>query len=94
MDVVVWTADCEDWTQRPEEDLAARAVAASRPGAVLLLHDALADDPEDPSPAPRLDRARIADLVLAGLAAHGYRSVSLSELLEGRPAHRTAWFRP
>jgi peptidoglycan/xylan/chitin deacetylase (PgdA/CDA1 family) len=94
MEVVVWSADCEDWVERPEEEIARQAVEASRPGAVLLLHDALAADPDDPAPDPPLDRPKIADLVLTGLAGRGYRSLTLTELLEGRRAHRTAWFRP
>lgn len=94
LEVVVWSADCEDWTERPEEDIAREALEATGPGAVLLLHDALAADPEEPTPAPALDRPKIADLVLSGLARRGYRALSLSELLEGRRPHRTAWFRP
>jgi peptidoglycan/xylan/chitin deacetylase (PgdA/CDA1 family) len=94
MQVVVWSADCEDWVQRAEAEIAQRAVAGVRPGAVLLLHDALAADPDEPAPDPALDRPRIADLVLAGLAARGLRPVSVSELLHGRRVHRTAWFRP
>lgn len=94
LDVVVWTADCDDWSERPEEEIARQALAAVRPGAVLLLHDALAADPEEPAPAPALDRAKIADLVLTGMRERGYECVSVSELLTGRPAHRTAWFRP
>jgi peptidoglycan/xylan/chitin deacetylase (PgdA/CDA1 family) len=94
LDVVVWTADCDDWSERSEEDIAAQALAAIRPGAVLLLHDALAADPEEPAPAPALDRGKITDLVLSGLRERGYQSASVSGLLEGRPAHRTAWFRP
>jgi len=94
IDVVVWTADCEDWVQRPEERIAQQAIEAARPGAVLLLHDSLAADPDEPLDNPTLDRPKIADLVLAGLDERGYRAVSMSELLQGRQAHRTAWFRP
>jgi peptidoglycan/xylan/chitin deacetylase (PgdA/CDA1 family) len=94
LDVVVWTADCDDWSERPEEDIARQALAAVRPGAVLLLHDALAADPDDPAPDPPLDRPKITELLLAGLGERGYRSVSMTGLLEGRQAHRTAWFRP
>lgn len=94
MNVVVWTADCEDWEQHPEELIAQRAIDAASPGGVLLLHDSLAADPEVPASDPDLDRERIADLVVAGLRARGLRAVSVSELLAGRPLHRTAWFRP
>lgn len=94
MNVVVWSADCEDWEQHPESVIARRAIEAASPGGVLLLHDSLAADPESPGSDPVLDREKIADLVVAGLRARGLRAVSVSELLAGRPLHRTAWFRP
>lgn len=94
LDVVVWSADCADWEQHPESEIARRAVAGAAAGGVLLLHDALAADPELPAREPTLDRPRIVDLVLAGLHERSLRAVSMSELLSGRRAHRTAWFRP
>lgn len=94
MRVVVWSADCQDWTQQPEQLIAQRAVETLVPGAVLLLHDSLAADPEVPAPNPNLDRARIVDLVLTGIDARQLQGVSVSELLTGRRPHLTAWFRP
>jgi len=94
LQVVVWSADCADWEQHAESEIARRAVAGAAPGGVLLMHDALAADPELPASEPVLDRPRIVDLVLSGLREHGLRAVSVSELLSGRRAHRTAWFRP
>jgi peptidoglycan/xylan/chitin deacetylase (PgdA/CDA1 family) len=94
MEVVVWSADCDDWVQRPEEQIAEIAVAVAAPGAVLLLHDGMASDPGTPPPNVAIDRARMTSLVLEGLVKGGYRALSLTALLEGRPAHRTAWFRP
>jgi peptidoglycan/xylan/chitin deacetylase (PgdA/CDA1 family) len=94
MDVVVWSADCSDWEQRPEQEIADQATAAARPGAIVLLHDALAADPEVPAPDPRLDRPGIVHLVLSGLKERGLRAVSLEVLLASGRAHRTAWFRP
>ncbi len=94
MEVVVWSADCEDWAQRPEQDIARQAMEAAEPGGVLLLHDAIAYDPREVFSPPELDRPKIADLLLSALTERGYRSLSISALLDGRPAHRTAWFRP
>lgn len=94
MDVVVWSADCEDWVQRPEEEIAKQAVDAAQPGGVLLLHDAIAADACEQTLDLALDRQAIADRVLTGLAERDYRAFSVSALLDGRPAHRTAWFRP
>jgi peptidoglycan/xylan/chitin deacetylase (PgdA/CDA1 family) len=94
MDVVVWSADCEDWVQRPEEQIAHKAIEAVQPGSVLLLHDAIAHDEGEPAPELALDRSKITDLALKGLAERGYRALSVSALLKGRRAHYTAWFRP
>jgi peptidoglycan/xylan/chitin deacetylase (PgdA/CDA1 family) len=94
MDVVVWSVDCEDWEQHQELDIATRGVRAAQPGGIVLLHDSLAADPATPVAAPILDRPKIADLLLLGLAERGLQAVSVSALLQGRRAHRTAWFRP
>jgi peptidoglycan/xylan/chitin deacetylase (PgdA/CDA1 family) len=94
MDVVVWSADCEDWVQRPEEEIARQAVDAARPGGVLLVHDATAADTNERVFVPVLDRPAIAERILKGLAERGYRVLSMSALLDGRRAHRTLWFRP
>lgn len=94
MQVVVWSDDCQDWTQQPEQIIAQRAVDTVKSGSVLLLHDSLAADPEVPAPNPSLDRARIVELVLRGLDARGIRGVSVTELLTDRRVHLTAWFRP
>ena len=95
LDVVVWSVDCEDWVQRPEEEIAQQAIDAAQPGCVLLLHDATAAETrERRTLVPRLDRSAIADRVLTGLAERGYKALSVSALLDGRRAHRTAWFRP
>jgi peptidoglycan/xylan/chitin deacetylase (PgdA/CDA1 family) len=94
MESVVWSADCDDWTQHPEEHIADLAVAAASPGAILLLHDVLADSPPDPSYRLILDRRKIVELVLGGLTSRSFQSVSLSELLRLGDVHRTLWFRP
>ena len=94
MESVVWSADCDDWSQHPESVIAERAVGAASPGGLLLLHDALAGDPLDPACHPTLDRRKIVELVVEGLASRGYRSVSLSKLLGLGQVHRTLWFRP
>jgi hypothetical protein len=93
MESIVWSADCADWTEQPEEAIARRALDGAMPGAVLLLHDTLANDPRVAVEDPNLDRRALVDLVLTGLAAKGLRSVALSELLRNGEAHRTMWFR-
>jgi peptidoglycan/xylan/chitin deacetylase (PgdA/CDA1 family) len=94
MESVVWSADCDDWSQHPEGVIAERAISAASPGAVLLLHDVLAESPFDPAHPPTLDRRRVVELVVDGLASQGFRSVSLANLLRLGDVHRTLWFRP
>jgi peptidoglycan/xylan/chitin deacetylase (PgdA/CDA1 family) len=94
MESVVWSADCDDWSERPEVVISERAISAAAPGALLLLHDALAGNPLDPASHPTLDRRRLVELIVDGLASQGFRSVSLSELLRLGEVHRTLWFRP
>ena len=94
MEIIAWSADCADWTDRPEADIAAQAVGSAKAGGILLLHDTLAADPEETVPAVSLDRAVLTDLILRGLKERGLAGVSVEGLLSGRRAHRTAWFRP
>lgn len=93
LEVVVWSADCDDWSQHPPERIAGKAIAQATPGAVLLLHDTLAADPLDPMALPDLDRAMIVKFVLDGLGSRGLNSVSLGTLMGNGNAHRTMWFR-
>lgn len=93
MQVVVWSADCDDWSQHAEGEIADRALSSATPGAILLLHDTLAADPLDPAIHPDLDRAKIVALILEGLRGRGLESLSLSKLLDKGDVHRTLWFR-
>ncbi len=93
LEVVVWAADVADWTA----DAAAvvrSGLERARPGAVMLLHDAYAPDPEAPEPGPDLDRRAVLDALLPAWAEAGYALESVDGLLRGRRARRTAWFRP
>lgn len=89
LEVVVWSADCDDWNEHREAAIADRALAGAKRGAILLLHDCLADA----ATQPRVERAEVVRLVVAGLATRGMASVGLGTLLEiGKPS-RTLWFR-
>jgi hypothetical protein len=91
--VVVWSADCDDWSQHPEGEIADKVLRAALPGAIVLMHDTLAPDSMGSSDLPTLDRAKIVELTLANLQSQGMKAVSLSELLRDGKAHRTLWFR-
>jgi peptidoglycan/xylan/chitin deacetylase (PgdA/CDA1 family) len=94
LDVVVWGPYAEDWLDGSPSEVAARALARTAPGDVLLLHDAYEVPPGDPAPPPTFDRGEVTRELLAGLTDRGLRATSVSGLLRtGRP-WRTAWFRP
>src|SRR4029079_12751002 len=68
LEVVVWSADARDWDPDPPAEVAGRALAGWRPGAILLLHDGRADGRADAEgTGSRSDRGATAGLVLAGL---------------------------
>ena len=93
---VVWSAEGEDWVSQPPSCVAARVMAPLRPGGIVLLHDALAGDPREPSkPDPLRDiRGDVAAAVLNGLVARDLKGTTIGNLVaQGRP-HLTAWFRP
>ena len=93
LDVVVWSADAEDWTDQTPDECADRARARLEPGGILLLHDGFAPEHGSDEPPPSLERAAALDLLLRGLAEDGYRATSVGKLLDLYPARRTAWFR-
>lgn len=93
MDVVVWSADAADWEDAPVADVAARGVAALRPGGVLLLHDRLEPGEGEPSPVTTFDRADVVHRILNELELVGRSSRTMSDLVRDH-ARRTAWFRP
>jgi peptidoglycan/xylan/chitin deacetylase (PgdA/CDA1 family) len=92
LEVVVWSVDARDWEPDPPAEVAARALTASRPGAVILLHDGRADD--DGPDRPGFERGAIATRLLAGLAERDLASASLTRALAGGRPGRALWFRP
>jgi peptidoglycan/xylan/chitin deacetylase (PgdA/CDA1 family) len=93
LDVVVWSADAEDWIDQTPTECAARGRAGLEPGGILLLHDGFAPEYGSDEPPPSLERAAALDLLLSGMAEDGYRATSVGKLLSTFPARRTAWFR-
>jgi peptidoglycan-N-acetylglucosamine deacetylase len=98
MQVVYWTAWAQDWFDDTAEAVAARAVRARHPGAVLLLHDTTDDTPVDsagdaPGAAPSrgrptFSRGEVTARVLDALLADGYRVVPVGELISRHPVVR------
>jgi len=98
MDVVVWSADGEDWVDQPAESIAARAVTGSEPGGIVLLHEISRPEPgrepEVASPPRSFDPVVVARLTIAGLRGRGLEPMSVGELVEAGGARRSVWFRP
>jgi peptidoglycan/xylan/chitin deacetylase (PgdA/CDA1 family) len=92
--VVVWSADARDWVDRPPARVAADALAALHPGAILLFHDTLAPDPDRSSAVTTFDRVAACASILGGVTARGWRAASVGELVTSARPVRTAWFRP
>jgi len=82
MRTVLWTCSPRDWTQPGATTIARRVLSGSRRGAIVLLHDAKYDDPEE----NRDQTVRALPVIIDGLRNQGYRLVSLPELIAGRPA--------
>lgn len=94
MEVVAWSSDCADWTDRAESAISTDAVESVSPGSILLLHDTLAAGPDEVLPDVGIDRPMLIGLILKGLRSRGLSSLSIEGLLASGHAHRTGWFRP
>jgi len=76
--VVTWSVHSRDTRLSSPRTIADRVLKRARPGDIILLHDG--------SDRPDVSRAHTVDataLILAGLAARGLRSTTVSELLTG-----------
>ena len=70
--VVMWNGDAGDWRGLPASQVAANALAAAKPGAIIVFHTQWNSDAALPA-------------VLKGLKAKGLKAVSLAQLCAGRP---------
>ncbi|MFN8081046.1 MAG: polysaccharide deacetylase family protein [Kineosporiaceae bacterium] len=93
LEVVFWTAWAQDWLQEPAESIAARAVTAGHPGAILLLHDTTGDATPE-RPAPTFSRAEVTARVVDLLHGGGYRLMPAGALLAAYPAVRAVTITP
>lgn len=84
LDLIIWSGDAHDWVHDSEVGIAARAIDAVFPGAIILLHDARAD-PETlakDEDLPRFDRAEVLEHILTAMRARGYSERTVSELMQ------------
>ena len=94
LDVVVWGPAAYDWVDGSPGELAARALAGTGPGDVLLLHDGFEVPAGDRTPRPTFDRGEMTRALLAGLTERGLRATSVGALMAAGRPWRTAWFSP
>jgi peptidoglycan/xylan/chitin deacetylase (PgdA/CDA1 family) len=87
---VYWTVSGLDSRLAQPEAIAARLEAAWRPGAIALLHDAVADEARIQPPYLKTRDATVRALpsILDGLARRRLAAVTVDELLAGGPPGR------
>jgi peptidoglycan/xylan/chitin deacetylase (PgdA/CDA1 family) len=89
--VVGWSQCASDWIEQSVDDAVEAACHSLTGGDIVLLHDGLVLQPDEPRPS--LDRAVVADGILAEAEARGLRSITVSDLLKCGPARLSHWFR-
>jgi peptidoglycan/xylan/chitin deacetylase (PgdA/CDA1 family) len=94
LDIVAWSAEAQDWLELEVNELVANSFRDLRPGGILLLHERY-EPPQrpNPPPAPTFDRELFLKTLLDEISARGWKSVSVGELVSGRPIDRRLWFR-
>lgn len=90
--VVTWSGHAEDWRPHDARWMAAKLAGELRPGAIILLHDAI-EGPTDPAVVDRTATIAAVELLLAE-AAGRYSFVTLPELLRAGRPERLNWYRP
>lgn len=81
--IVAWSVHGHDTGRRGAPAIAARVLARTRPGDIILLHDGCDRPPRGAAPARAATLEALPE-ILAGLAARGLAPVTVSELLGRR----------
>lgn len=91
---VLWSGTTWDWKDVSEADRMTKALADSRPGAILLAHDGTADATDlaaEPKP-PEVDKFALLSALLDAWSERGLRTVTLSGALKtGMPVRRLSF---
>ena len=77
--MVLWTVDTSDYARPGVARIVYTAVSGARPGAIILMHDGGGDRAETVAALPQ---------TIAALRRHGYRLVTISQLLADDPPAR------
>ena len=95
MEVVMWTAWAKDWQDDPQPELTSRALTASHPGAIMLLHDApygVRAGADGVTRIPAFSRGGLTRDLVAGLHDRGFELLTVSDLAASGPRARSLWF--
>lgn len=90
-EIVAWGPYAEDWIDQTAEASAAKVLGCVKGGDIALFHDGL--ELAAGTPEPELDRVRVVELVLDGLAERSLDATTVGRLLAEHGTRRTAWFR-
>jgi peptidoglycan/xylan/chitin deacetylase (PgdA/CDA1 family) len=74
--LVLWSADTKDYARPGVAKIVYTALSGAQPGAIILMHDGGGDRRQTVAALPRIIR---------GLRRHGYRLVTVAQLLAGDP---------
>jgi peptidoglycan/xylan/chitin deacetylase (PgdA/CDA1 family) len=74
--MVLWSADTKDYARPGVGKIVYTALSGAQPGAIILMHDGGGDRRQTVAALPRIIR---------GLRRHGYRPVTVAQLLAGDP---------
>jgi peptidoglycan/xylan/chitin deacetylase (PgdA/CDA1 family) len=77
--MVLWSVNPEDYTRPGRKRIVRGVLDAVRPGAIVLMHDGGGDRSQTVAAVPRIVRK---------LRAHGYRIVTVPQLLADDPPPR------
>lgn len=96
-DVIAWSVDVEDWSERDSNRMADLLVEKVRPGSIILLHDALYNHGlPTRGPAPCVNREpmlRALDLFLQRMS-QSMQFVTIPEMFRCGRAVRQVWYHP
>lgn len=94
LEAVVWSADAEDWRDRPAHDVARDGMRSLDAGGILLLHERLEPDPGRGAPETTFDRIEMVRILLESVRMNGWSAATVGNCIDAHGAIRTAWFRP
>lgn len=70
--IILWSADCRDWSKPGVQSIVARVTWGIKPGAIILLHDGGGN---------RMQTVKATEILIQQLLKSNYKIVTLSEML-------------